>query len=201
MIYNLPSLPYALDALEPYIDTLTMEIHYTKHHQTYVDKLNAALKKYPELHNKNLIQMIEDLTLVPEAIRNEVRNNGGGHLNHAMFWTLLTKNGGEPVGKIKTEINKTFGSFDAFKEQFTEAAKSRFGSGWAWLVLDKNGKLTIMSTPNQDNPISKGLAPILGLDVWEHAYYLKYQNRRPDYIGAWWHVINWKQVEENYKQY
>lgn len=200
-MYKLPPLPYAFDALEPYIDAKTMEVHYTKHHQKYIDELNAALKNYPELQNKSLHELLKDLNKVPEEIRTSVRNNGGGTENHDMFWPLMTPNEGKDLkGEIRNEIIKVFGSFDAFKEQFTKAAKGVFGSGWAWLCLDKNGKLLITSTHNQDNPISQNLAPILGLDVWEHAYYLKYQNRRPDYIEAWWHVVNWPQVEENYQK-
>ncbi len=201
MIYKLPPLGYAYDALEPYIDALTMEIHYTKHHQAYVDNLNAALAKHPNIKFDSIEALIENLNTLPEDIKIAVRNNGGGHLNHSMFWPLLKKDAGEPVGKVKDEIEKTFGGFDQFKQEFTTAAKSRFGSGWAWLSLDKNGKLVITSSANQDNPLSERLAPVLGLDVWEHAYYLKYQNRRPDYIQAWWHVINWEQVEENYRRY
>ncbi|MBA3954515.1 superoxide dismutase [Candidatus Dependentiae bacterium] len=199
MAFILPPLPYAFDALEPYIDARTMELHYTKHHQKYVDELNAALSKHPELEKLSLQDMLKHLDKVPEDIRTAVRNNGGGHENHSMFWLLMTKNGGrEPKGKVKQEIERYFGSFEKFKELFDAAAKTRFGSGWAWLSLDATGKLLVTSTANQDNPLSEGLTPILGLDVWEHAYYLHYQNRRPDYVTAWWHVVNWSQVEENY---
>lgn len=200
-MFKLPELPYAYDALEPYIDALTMEIHYTKHHQAYIDNLNNALKNYPDLQKKSLEDILTHLNNIPEAIRTTVRNNGGGHENHSFFWPLMSKKGGgQPKGPVSKEIATAFGSFDAFKEQFNTAAKSVFGSGWAWLVVDKNGKLLITSSPNQDNPITNGQTPILGLDVWEHAYYLKYQNKRPDYIGAWWNVVNWEQVEENYQK-
>jgi Fe-Mn family superoxide dismutase len=200
MAYTLPKLLYAYDALEPYIDARTMEIHYTKHHQAYIDNLNKALDQYPELYKKKLENLLANLAALPEAIRTAVQNNGGGHENHSFFWLLMKKNGGgEPRGEIGNAIKKTFGSFDAFQEQFNNAAKTRFGSGWAWLSLDKNGKLVVSSTANQDTPISQGMKPIMGLDVWEHAYYLKYQNKRPDYINAWWNVINWDFIEETYK--
>ena len=199
MAYELPKLPYAYDALEPHIDARTMEIHYTKHHQTYVNNLNAALEKYPDLQKKSVEDLIKNLNAVPEDIRTAVRNNGGGHLNHSMFWPMMSPNGGgEPSGELGKAINSAFSSFANFKDQFSKAAAGRFGSGWAWLSLDKEGKLIITSTPNQDNPVSDGLSPILGLDVWEHAYYLKYQNRRPEYIAAWWSVVNWEQVAKNY---
>ncbi len=199
MIYKLPPLPYAYDALEPYIDARTMEIHYTKHHQAYVNNLNAALEKHPELAQTDLKQMLSNLKIVPESIRTAVRNNGGGDYNHSLFWLLMKKDGGgEPKGNVAEAITKTFGTFNAFQEQFNTAAKTVFGSGWAWLSITKDGQLLITTTPNQDTPISHGMQPIFGLDVWEHAYYLKYQNRRIDYIAAWWHVINWETVEDNY---
>ncbi len=198
--YTLPPLGYSFDALEPYIDAKTMEIHYTKHHQAYVDNLCKALDQYPELYKKDLLSLLTNLNEVPEPIRVAVRNNGGGHINHSFFWLLLKKNGvGKPKGALLEELIKKFGSFDQFKEQFATAAKSRFGSGWAWLSFNSEGELQISSTENQDTPISKGWVPICGLDVWEHAYYLKYQNRRPDYIAAWWHVINWDFVEDTYQ--
>ena len=201
-MFKLPQLPYSYDALEPYIDAKTMEIHYTGHHQAYVNNLNTALQNYPELQNLSLEDLIKNLDKLPEKIRTEVRNNGGGHLNHSMFWTMMTKNSSlEPIGQLKTEIKKIWGTFEAFKEEFSNTAKKVFGSGWAWLAFDKSGKLTIASTSNQDTPISQDSQPILGLDVWEHAYYLKYQNKRVDYIQAWWNVINWKQIEENYRKY
>jgi superoxide dismutase, Fe-Mn family len=199
--YKLPELPYAYDALEPYIDAKTMEIHHTKHHQAYINELNATLEKYPELQKKPLHELLADLNAVPETIRTTVRNNGGGTDNHDMFWLMMQKNGGgEPKGAIGKEIEKAFESFDAFKEQFSTAAKKRFGSGWAWLVLDKTGKLSIMSTANQDSVLTDHVKPLVGLDVWEHAYYLKYQNRRVDYIQAWWHVVNWDYVEERFRK-
>ncbi len=199
MSHTLPALPYAFDALEPHIDARTMEIHYTKHHQTYVDKLNAALDAHPALHEKTVEELVADLDMVPEDIRGAVRNHGGGHLNHSMFWDLLAPGGGKPGGKLAEAMTKTFGSFDAFVTQFSDAAANRFGSGWAWLVLD--GKdLAIVSTANQDNPITDGKTPILGIDVWEHAYYLKYQNKRPDYVKAFWQVVNWKEVEKRYEE-
>lgn len=177
-----------------------MEIHYTKHHQTYVDKLNAALEKAPELENKSLGELLLSLDTLPAAVKTDIRNNGGGTLNHAEFWLMMKKNGGgEPKGTVAQEIKKKFGSFTAMQEQFNAAAKGVFGSGWAWLCVDKQGELAITSTHNQDTPISKGEFPVLGLDVWEHAYYLKYQNKRPDYITAWWHVINWDYVEETFR--
>lgn len=198
-MYKLPDLPYAYDALEPYIDARTMEIHYTKHHQGYVDNLNAALQKYPEFETLPLPDLLKNMAEVPEDIRISVRNNGGGHENHTLFWYMMQKGAAlEPSQVIRDEIIKKFGSFAQFKEQFTAAAKSRFGSGWAWLVMDTSGNLAVTSTANQDSPLLDGAYPLLGLDVWEHAYYLKYQNKRVDYIEAWWHVINWHFVEERF---
>ena len=198
MAHELPKLPYAYDALEPHIDAQTMEIHHTKHHQGYVTKLNAALEKAPDLQKTSLEELLRGIATVPEAIRTAVRNNGGGHANHTLFWQVMApKGGGEPSGKLGDAISKTFGGFAAFQEQFTAAATTRFGSGWAWLVL-LNGKLAIESTANQDSPIMEGKTPVLGLDVWEHAYYLKYQNRRPDYLTAWWNVVNWDKVAERF---
>ncbi|WP_026391907.1 superoxide dismutase [Haploplasma modicum] len=194
MKYELPKLGYAFDALEPFIDAKTMEIHYTKHHQAYVNNLNAALEKHPEF-KLELVDFLTDLNLVPEDIRNAVRNNGGGHYNHTFFWTLLkVNNGAVPKGKLAKAIEETFGSFDNFKAEFAKAATTRFGSGWAWLILNKNNKLEVVSTPNQDTPLALG-KPLLGLDVWEHAYYLNYQNRRPDYVSAFFQIVNWDVVE------
>jgi superoxide dismutase, Fe-Mn family len=194
MAHQLPSLPYAFDALEPHIDAQTMQIHHGKHHQAYINNLNTALEAHPDLQAKSVEDLIKDLNALPEAIRTAVRNNGGGHANHSLFWTLLAPNaGGAPTGKAADAITGAFGSFDAFKEQFAKAATTRFGSGWAWLVWS-SGKLAIESTANQDSPFMEGKKPILGLDVWEHAYYLKYQNRRPDYIAAFWNVVNWDTV-------
>ncbi|MBP9773236.1 MAG: superoxide dismutase [Candidatus Peribacteraceae bacterium] len=196
----LPALPYEFNALEPHIDAQTMEIHYTKHHQAYVNKLNEAITKHPELAEKSAEELIADLDMVPEDIRTAVRNNGGGHVNHSFFWEILSpKGGGEPKGKLKEAIDKAFGSFDTFKEQFSAAATTRFGSGWAWLVADGSA-LSIVSTSNQDSPVTDGKMPILGLDVWEHAYYLKYQNKRPDYIAAFWNVVNWSEVEKRFAE-
>lgn len=176
-----------------------MEIHYTKHHQTYINNLNAALEKHPELADKSVDDLLKGLNGIPEDIRTAVRNNGGGHANHSLFWTIMgPKGGGEPAGELAEAIRSTLGGFDSFKDQFSKAATGRFGSGWAWLSVDGKGKISVTSTPNQDSPLSEGLTPILGLDVWEHAYYLHYQNRRPDYIAAWWNVVNWKQVALNY---
>ena len=195
MPFTLPPLPFPSDALEPHIDKATMEIHHGKHHNAYVTNLNAALEKAPELADKPLDELLKDLNSVPEAIRTAVRNNGGGHYNHSQFWQTMGPNaGGAPTGKLADAINSAFGDFEKFKEQFQAAGVGRFGSGWVWLVND-GGKLSITSTPNQDNPIMDGKpAPILGNDVWEHAYYLKYQNRRPDYLKAWWNVVNWDAV-------
>lgn len=194
--HELPQLPYAHDALEPHIDAQTMEIHHGRHHATYVNNLNAALEGHDDLASKSVEDLISDLNAVPEAIRGAVRNNGGGHANHTLFWQVMSPNGGgNPTGAIAEEINKAFGSFDAFKEEFTKAALTRFGSGWAWLV-DNNGKLEVMSTPNQDSPLMEGKTPLLGVDVWEHAYYLKYQNKRPDYVNAFFNVINWDEVNK-----
>jgi Fe-Mn family superoxide dismutase len=199
MAFELPSLPYAHDALEPWIDAKTMEIHHDKHHQAYVTNLNKALETAPALQSMTIEQLIAGLGQVPDAIRIAVRNNGGGHANHAMFWKSMKKGGGgEPVGDLASAIASGFGSFTDFKTKFAAAGTGRFGSGWAWLVV-KDGKLLIESTANQDNPIMEGGKPVIGLDVWEHAYYLKYQNRRPDYIEAWWNVVNWEQANENYK--
>ena len=197
MPFTLPSLPYAHDALEPHIDAKTMEIHHSKHHQTYVNNLNAALEKAPQLAGKSLDDLMRGINDVPEAVRTAVRNNGGGHWNHSMFWELMgPKQGGEPSGRIGDAIKRSFGDFTKFKEQFAAAGVGRFGSGWAWLIDEGGGKLSITSTPNQDNPLMEGKKAILGLDVWEHAYYLKYQNRRPDYIGAWWNTVSWSAVEK-----
>jgi superoxide dismutase, Fe-Mn family len=199
MAYELPKLPYSYDALEPHIDAKTMEIHYTKHHQTYVNNLNNAVKGKADLEKKSVEDLISDLKAVPEDIRTVVRNNGGGHANHSFFWTIMGPNaGGEPKGKLADDIKSTFGSFNDFKEKFAAAGAGRFGSGWAWLIKNKNGKLEVISTPNQDSPLMDGNTPLLGVDVWEHAYYLNYQNRRPDYIKAWWNVVNWDAVAKNY---
>ncbi len=200
-MFKLPALPYNFDALEPYIDARTMEIHYTKHHQTYVDNLNKALAGHPELQGKSLEELLGHIPQLPTDIRTAVINNGGGHYNHSLFWDWMVKGGGNPHGKVLDEIKKQFGSYDAFKEQFSDAAKARFGSGWAWLVLNKAGNLEITSSADQDTPFSEGLTPILGLDVWEHAYYLKYQNRRVDYIQAWWNVVHWAHVEDLFKKH
>ncbi|HLR58846.1 MAG TPA: superoxide dismutase [Pseudogracilibacillus sp.] len=198
--FELPELPYAYDALEPTIDKETMNIHHTKHHNTYVTNLNAALENHADLQDKSLKDLISDIDALPEDIRTAVRNNGGGHSNHSFFWHVLSPNGGgNPTGEVAKKIDAKFGSFDAFKEEFQKAAATRFGSGWAWLVLN-NGELEIMSTPNQDSPLMEGKTPILGLDVWEHAYYLKYQNKRPEYAKNFWNVVNWEQVEDNFKQ-
>ena len=194
MTFTLPALPYAYDALEPHIDAKTMEIHHTKHHQAYVNNLNAAIEKAPELANKSIDELMKGINTVPEAVRAAVRNNGGGHWNHSMFWQIMGPNkGGEPTGKLADAIKSAFGDFAKFKEQFAAAGVGRFGSGWAWLIHDA-GKLSITSTPNQDNPLMEGKQAILGLDVWEHAYYLKYQNLRPKYIEAWWNVVDWEAV-------
>jgi Fe-Mn family superoxide dismutase len=199
MAFEQAPLPYAYNALEPHIDARTMEIHYSKHHATYVSKLNDAIKGNSELEKMSLEQLLGSLDKVPESIRTAVRNNGGGHWNHTLFWQLMAPNaGGEPSGKVADAIKKAFGSFADFKTKFGEAAVGRFGSGWAWLIKDGSGAVSIASTPNQDTPIMEGKKAILGLDVWEHAYYLLYQNRRPDYINAWWNVVNWKKVEELY---
>lgn len=199
MAYTLPELPYAYDALEPHIDKETMNIHHTKHHNTYVTNVNNALEGNEELLNMPVDELVANLDKVPEDKRTAVRNNGGGHSNHSLFWTILSPNGGgNPTGDVAQAIDKKFGSFDAFKEEFAKAATTRFGSGWAWLVLN-NGELEITSTPNQDSPYMDGKTPLLGLDVWEHAYYLNYQNRRPDYISAFWNVVNWDEVEKRYQ--
>jgi superoxide dismutase, Fe-Mn family len=208
MKYELPQLPYGYDALEPYIDARTMELHYTKHHQTYVDKLNEALAKAPtEISDKPLEELLRTLDEVPENIRTAVRNHGGGHSNHSFFWTIMAPSRrlpeaenprlDGPTGDLGEVINKTFGNFQTFQADFEKAATSVFGSGWAWLVRDEHGALMITTTPNQDSPLMHQQKPILGLDVWEHAYYLKYQNKRPDYIKAWWNVVNWKEVEKH----
>ena len=200
MAYTLPALTYPYNALEPYIDARTMEIHHTKHHQAYINNVNNAIKGKADLESKSVEELITNLNAVPEDIRNAVRNNGGGHANHTFFWTIIgPKAGGAPVGNIAAAINLAFGSFDAFKEKFGQAATTRFGSGWAWLSVTKDGKLEISSSANQDSPVMEGKVPVLGIDVWEHAYYLNYQNRRPDYIAAFWNVVNWQEVENRYK--
>jgi len=196
--FELPKLPYDYAALEPTIDEATMKLHHDKHHQAYVNALNGAIEKHPELGTKSAEDLISDLNSIPEDIRNVVRNNGGGHVNHSMFWEIMKPGGGgEPTGKVGEQIKKDFGSFEDFKKQFNEAGVKQFGSGWAWLV-SQGGKLKIISTANQDSPISQGLFPILGNDVWEHAYYLKYNNRRPDYLAAWWNVVNWDEVNKRF---
>ena len=192
--YTLPELPYAYDALEPHIDAQTMEIHHTKHHQTYVDKLNAALEGHDDLSDQSVEDLMRNFDKVPEDIKGPVRNHGGGHANHSLWWTILSGDGGgDPSGDVATAINEAFGDFNAFKEKFNAAAANHFGSGWAWVVVD-GGKLAVISLPNQNSPLAEGKEPILGLDVWEHAYYLNYQNRRPDYITAWWNLVNWDEV-------
>ncbi len=199
MAFTLPPLPYAHDALEPHIDALTMEIHHSKHHQAYVTNLNKALESAPELAGKSLEELLANgVAGVPEAIRTAVRNNGGGHWNHSLFWEIMgPKQGGSPVGNLATAINAKFGDFNAFKEKFNAAAIGRFGSGWAWLIRTEGG-VDIMSTPNQDNPLMEGKYAVIGLDVWEHAYYLKYQNRRPEYVTNWWNVVNWEKAEARF---
>lgn len=200
MAFTLPDLPYAHNALEPHIDEETMKIHHGKHHNTYVTKLNAALEDHTDLQNKSIEELLTDLNALPESVRGPVRNNGGGHYNHSIFWKMMSPDGGgNPEGELADAINSAFGSVDAFKEEFKNAALARFGSGWSWLVVN-NGKLEVISTPNQDTPISEGKTPILGVDVWEHAYYLKYQNKRPDYVDAFFNVVDWNQVAKNYSE-
>jgi Fe-Mn family superoxide dismutase len=199
--FTLPPLPYAYDALEPHIDKATMQFHHDKHHAAYVNNLNAAVAKYPQLQTRSVESLIQNLNSLPKDIRTTVRNNGGGHLNHTMFWEIMgPKAGGAPTGAIATAINESFGSFEEFKKQFNDAGAKRFGSGWAWLTIDRTGKLQISSTANQDSPLMEGRYPILGNDVWEHAYYLKYQNRRADYLNAWWNVVNWEAVNQRLRQ-
>jgi len=199
MAYSLPDLPYAYDALEPHIDARTMEIHHTKHHQAYINKVNDAIEGHPELASKSIEELMRDLNSVPENIRTAVRNNGGGHANHSLFWTIMSPNGGgSPSGELASAIDSKFGSFDNFKTEFANAAATRFGSGWAWLCV-KGSDIHIESTPNQDTPLSEGHTPILGLDVWEHAYYLNYQNKRPDYISAFWNVVDWDAVAKRFE--
>jgi superoxide dismutase, Fe-Mn family len=197
--FSLPELPYAYDALEPHIDARTMEIHHTKHHQAYVNNVNAALEKHPELQFGSVEELMRNFDRVPADIQTAVRNNGGGHANHSLFWQIMGPNGGgEPGDEVGSQIRSAFGDFAAFREKFANAAKGRFGSGWAWLVVGSGGGLEVMDTANQDSPLMEGRTPILGLDVWEHAYYLNYQNRRPDYIEAWWNVVNWDEVSRRY---
>jgi Fe-Mn family superoxide dismutase len=201
MAHELPALPYDYSALEPYIDSQTMHLHHDGHHAAYVKNLNAALEKHPQLQGKSADDLLRNLNSVPEDIRTAVRNNGGGHVNHSMFWRIMkSKGGGEPRGKIADAIKKTFGSLDTFKQQFNDAGTKLFGSGWVWLARSDSGKLQIVTTPNQNNPLSDGLFPILGNDCWEHAYYLKYNNRRPEYLAAWWNVVNWDDVAERFNQ-
>ncbi|MCS6953960.1 MAG: superoxide dismutase [Bryobacterales bacterium] len=199
--FTLPPLPYPADALEPYIDAMTMQIHHGRHHATYVNNLNAAVAKHPTLANKSIEELMRDLNAVPEDVRTAVRNNGGGHINHSLFWEIMRKNpGGKPVGELAKAIDRKFGSFASFQDQLTKAALGVFGSGWAWLSLTPAKELIIETSPNQDNPWMKGNTPVLGIDVWEHAYYLKYQNRRADYVAAWWNVIHWDFVSERYRK-
>jgi Fe-Mn family superoxide dismutase len=198
--YTVPPLPYDFAALEPHIDAKTMEIHHDRHHQAYVTNLNAALKDHPQLQGKPIEELIADLNAIPESIRTAVRNNGGGHANHSLFWQIMKPGGGgDPTGEIAKAIDSELGGFAAFKEALSKAGATRFGSGWGWLIVSKDGKLAVTSTPNQDSPLMEGNTPILGVDVWEHAYYLKYQNKRPDYISAWWNTINWDEVNRRYQ--
>ena len=200
MAHSLPPLPYDYSALEPHIDKQTMTLHHDKHHATYVNNLNAAIEKHPQLGSKSVEDLLRDINSVPEDVRTAVRNNGGGHMNHSMFWQIMKqKGGGPPTGRVGDEIKKAFGSFEDFQKQFNDAGTKRFGSGWVWLVRSKAGKLEVISTANQDNPIMDGHHAIMGNDVWEHAYYLKYQNRRPDYLAAWWNVVNWDEVNKRFK--
>ena len=197
--FTLPALPYPYEALEPHIDTLTMQIHHDKHHAAYVTNLNAALKDHPEFFEKTPEELVSNLDAIPEAARAAVRNNGGGHVNHTLFWEILTPGGAkEPTGDLAAAITATFGDLETLKKQVNEAGAKRFGSGWAWLVADASGALSVVSTPNQDSPISEGKTPLLGVDVWEHAYYLKYQNKRPDYLAAWWNILNWDEAAKRY---
>jgi len=199
-MFTLPDLPYDFNALEPYIDARTMEIHHGKHHQAYIDNLNKALEKAPALQGKTIEDIVSNINSAPDEVRTAIRNHGGGHYNHSMFWKVMTGNGGgQPEGSLLEKINASFGTFDAFKEKFSQAAITRFGSGWGWLSVDGKGGLVVHSTPNQDTPLMEGFKPILGVDVWEHAYYLLYQNRRPDYVQNFWNVINWEQVAKNLK--
>ena len=201
MPYQLPPLPYAYNALEPFIDEETMKLHHDAHHQAYVNNLNGAVEKHPELFQRSAEDLVRNLQQVPEDIRTVVRNNGGGHVNHTMFWEIMGPNGGgQPSGELANAITQSLGGFDQLKQQLTQAAVSRFGSGWAWLSVDASGKLVVESTPNQDNPLSEGRVPVLGVDVWEHAYYLKYRNRRPEYVNQWWNTINWEAVAKRYAQ-
>ena len=201
MAFELPPLPYDYSALEPHIDTQTMQIHHDKHHQAYVTNVNNALQGHDQLASMSIDELLSHFNQVPESIRTAVRNNAGGHSNHSMFWSIMKPNGGgEPTGDLASDIQQTFGSFDAFKTAFNDAGVKRFGSGWAWLVLDTSGKMQVISTANQDSPLMDGLYPLMGNDVWEHAYYLKYQNRRPDYLNAWWNVVNWEEVARRYGQ-
>lgn len=201
MDFTLPKLPYTYNALEPYIDARTMEIHHSKHHQGYIDKLKAAVEGNKEVESMGLKEALEKIKTIPEDIRSAVKNNGGGHYNHSLFWSTMSPDGRKtPSGELAVQINQKYGTFDVFKEKFSKEAATRFGSGWAWLCVDNAGDILITSSSNQDCPLSEGLIPILALDVWEHAYYLNYQNKRPDYIEAWWNVVNWKQVEENFEK-
>jgi Fe-Mn family superoxide dismutase len=201
MAHELPKLPYPFDALEPHIDARTMEIHHGKHHGTYVTNLNNALAKSADLQQKSVEDLLKNLNSVPEDIRGAVRNNGGGHMNHSMFWTIMKKGGGgEPKGELANAINAAFGNFAGFKDKLTQAGMTRFGSGWAWLIVGKDGKLAVTSTANQDNPVMEGAKPVMGVDVWEHAYYLKYQNLRKNYLDAWWNVVNWDEVSARYSK-
>jgi Fe-Mn family superoxide dismutase len=201
MAFELPPLPYEFNALEPTIDAQTMQLHHDKHHQAYINNLNAALESHPELQKKTAEELITNLSAIPEQIRAAVRNNGGGHVNHSMFWQIMTpKGGGNPSGAVGDAIQQTFGGFTDFQTKFNDAGTKQFGSGWAWLARGRDGKLQVLSTPNQDNPLSQGLFPIMGNDVWEHAYYLKYQNRRPDYLKAWWSVVNWKEINKRFEE-
>ncbi len=201
MTFELPPLPYGYDALEPYIDAQTMQLHHDKHHAAYVNNLNAAVQNNAQFSSASVEDIVKRINEVPENVRTAIRNNGGGHANHSMFWQIMKPNGGgEPTGELASAISQAFGSFDAFKTAFNDAGTKRFGSGWSWLVLDKSGKLQVTSTANQDSPFMEGLFPVMGNDVWEHAYYLKYQNRRPEYLAAWWNVVNWDEVARRYSQ-